>query len=144
MASTKDWFETVAEALEVAEDKGVEDLLPFATSALREAPNGEDVLSRVRRETAVDLQVLTGAESVLRASGYDVLVYNLPDQVAREQFFDELPLRRRVDAVMVVSLTPTAAEEEALARLGLPVTVVGESNCQPCSMPASPRKRSTE
>lgn len=54
--------ETVAEALEVAEDKGVEDLLPFATSALREAPNGDDVLSRVRRETAVDLQVLTGAE----------------------------------------------------------------------------------
>ncbi|WP_436787769.1 Ppx/GppA phosphatase family protein [Yinghuangia sp. YIM S10712] len=54
--------ETVAEALEIAEDKGVEDLLPFATSALREAPNGEDVLARVRRETAVDLQVLTGAE----------------------------------------------------------------------------------
>ncbi|NUS57093.1 MAG: Ppx/GppA family phosphatase [Streptomycetaceae bacterium] len=54
--------ETVADALEVAEDKGVEDLLPFATSALREAPNGEEVLARVRRETGVDLQVLTGAD----------------------------------------------------------------------------------
>lgn len=54
--------ETVAEALEVAEDKGVEDLLPFATSALREAPNGEDVLARVRREAGVDLQVLTGPD----------------------------------------------------------------------------------
>ncbi|MDI2132925.1 Ppx/GppA phosphatase family protein [Yinghuangia seranimata] len=54
--------ETVADALEVAEDKGVEDLLPFATSALREAVNGDEVLARVRRETAVDLQVLTGAD----------------------------------------------------------------------------------
>ncbi|UGQ09210.1 Ppx/GppA family phosphatase [Yinghuangia sp. ASG 101] len=59
---TERLVETVAEALEIAEDKGVEDLLPFATSALRDAPNGEDVLARVRRETAVDLQVLSGAE----------------------------------------------------------------------------------
>ena len=28
----------------VAEDQGVEDLLAFATSAIREAPNGEEVL----------------------------------------------------------------------------------------------------
>ncbi|MFI6981978.1 Ppx/GppA family phosphatase [Embleya sp. NPDC050154] len=53
---------TMAAALEVAEDKGVEDLLPFATSAVREAANSEAVLDRVRRETGVDLQVLTGAD----------------------------------------------------------------------------------
>lgn len=52
----------VAEALEVSEDQGCEDLLPFATSAIREAPNGADVLARVRDETGVDLQVLTGGE----------------------------------------------------------------------------------
>lgn len=52
----------VAGALEVADDQGCEDLLPFATSAIREAPNGEDVLARVRDETGVDLQVLTGRE----------------------------------------------------------------------------------
>ena len=28
----------------VAEDQGVEDLLAFATSAIREAPNGDEVL----------------------------------------------------------------------------------------------------
>lgn len=50
----------VAEALEVAEDSGCEDILPFATSAVREAPNGLEVLARVRAETGVDLQVLTG------------------------------------------------------------------------------------
>jgi exopolyphosphatase/guanosine-5'-triphosphate,3'-diphosphate pyrophosphatase len=57
-----DLVRSVAAALEVAEDQGCEDLLPFATSALREAPNGEDVLARVREETGVDLQVLTGRQ----------------------------------------------------------------------------------
>ncbi|CAM5428453.1 Ppx/GppA phosphatase family protein [Streptomyces purpurascens] len=52
----------VQEALQAAEDKGVEDLLPFATSAVREARNADDVLARVRAETGVELQVLTGAE----------------------------------------------------------------------------------
>lgn len=49
-------------ALQAAEDKGVEELLPFATSAVRDARNAEDVLARVREETGVKLQVLTGAE----------------------------------------------------------------------------------
>ncbi|KMS91011.1 MULTISPECIES: Ppx/GppA phosphatase family protein [Streptomyces] len=52
----------VRDALQAAEDKGVEDLLPFATSAVREATNADDVLQRVADETGVRLQVLTGAE----------------------------------------------------------------------------------
>ncbi|MDH6626572.1 exopolyphosphatase/guanosine-5'-triphosphate,3'-diphosphate pyrophosphatase [Streptomyces sp. LBL] len=52
----------IQEALQAAEDKGVEDLLPFATSAVREASNADDVLARVQAETGVDLQVLTGSE----------------------------------------------------------------------------------
>ncbi|UFR03071.1 Ppx/GppA family phosphatase [Streptomyces sp. Go40/10] len=52
----------VRDALQAAEDKGVEDLLPFATSAVREATNADEVLARVADETGVRLQVLTGAE----------------------------------------------------------------------------------
>ncbi|MGW9594824.1 Ppx/GppA phosphatase family protein [Streptomyces chartreusis] len=52
----------VHEALQAAEDKGVEEVLPFATSAVREASNVDDVLARVMDETGVRLQVLTGAE----------------------------------------------------------------------------------
>ncbi|MEU8976622.1 Ppx/GppA phosphatase family protein [Streptomyces monashensis] len=52
----------VQDALQAAEDKGVEDLLPFATSAVREAVNADDVLARVEAETGVRLQVLSGAE----------------------------------------------------------------------------------
>jgi exopolyphosphatase/guanosine-5'-triphosphate,3'-diphosphate pyrophosphatase len=50
------------ECLTIAEDKGVEDLLAFATSAIREAPNGETVLARVREETGIELQVLSGED----------------------------------------------------------------------------------
>ncbi|MDH6137301.1 exopolyphosphatase/guanosine-5'-triphosphate,3'-diphosphate pyrophosphatase [Kitasatospora sp. MAA4] len=52
----------VASSIRVAEDKGVVDLLPFATSAVREAANGEAVLKRVEDETGIELQVLSGEE----------------------------------------------------------------------------------
>jgi exopolyphosphatase/guanosine-5'-triphosphate,3'-diphosphate pyrophosphatase len=52
----------VAEALEFAEDKGVESLLAFATSAVRDAANGDDVLRAVHEETGVELQVLSGED----------------------------------------------------------------------------------
>ena len=52
----------VASCLVVAEDQGVEELLPFATSALRDAPNGAEVLNRVRAETGVELRVLAGGD----------------------------------------------------------------------------------
>ena len=52
----------VGECLEVAEDQGVEDLRGFVTSAVREAPNGTDVLAHVAERTGVRLDVLTGEE----------------------------------------------------------------------------------
>ena len=50
----------VRECLVLADEQGVEDLVAFATSAIREAPNGDKVLDRVRTETGVDLEVLSG------------------------------------------------------------------------------------
>ncbi|MCP2339460.1 Ppx/GppA phosphatase family protein [Actinomadura rupiterrae] len=52
----------VLDALRIAEDKGVEDLVAFATSAVREAANGAEVLARLRESTGVDIQVLPGPE----------------------------------------------------------------------------------
>ena len=54
--------DSVAAARESAGELGCGDLLAFATSALREARNGAKVLDRVRDETGVDLQVLTGPD----------------------------------------------------------------------------------
>jgi exopolyphosphatase/guanosine-5'-triphosphate,3'-diphosphate pyrophosphatase len=52
----------VRECLTLAEDQGVEDVMAFATSAVREAPNGQDVLDLVREQTGVSLEVLSGED----------------------------------------------------------------------------------
>ena len=52
----------VGEALQIAEDKGVEELLAFATSAVRDAVNSDDVLASIKSETGVDIAVLPGPE----------------------------------------------------------------------------------
>ena len=52
----------VDEALQIAEDKGVEELLAFATSAVRDAANGDEVLSKVKDGTGVAIRVLPGEE----------------------------------------------------------------------------------
>ena len=45
-----------------AKDIQLDDMLAFATSAIREATNSDQVLDAVNRETGIDLQVLSGAD----------------------------------------------------------------------------------
>lgn len=54
--------DTVRDALQVAEDHGVADLLTFATSAVRDASNADEVLDVVQARTGVRLQVLCGED----------------------------------------------------------------------------------
>ena len=54
--------EAVAGAKAAAAALNAEDLLAFATSAVRDATNAQQVLARVRKETGVQLQVLSGAD----------------------------------------------------------------------------------
>lgn len=54
--------DAVRHARAVAEGMGVEDFLAFATSAVRDATNGEQVLDRIRAEAGVKLQIMSGQE----------------------------------------------------------------------------------
>ncbi|BCJ60034.1 Ppx/GppA phosphatase family protein [Micromonospora endophytica] len=54
--------EAVAAARTSATELGVDDLLAFATSAVRDASNAAEVLARVRDATGVRLGVLSGAD----------------------------------------------------------------------------------
>jgi exopolyphosphatase/guanosine-5'-triphosphate,3'-diphosphate pyrophosphatase len=54
--------DSVAAASRSARERGCDELLAFATSALRGARNGAKVLDRVRAETGVDLQMLAGPD----------------------------------------------------------------------------------
>ncbi len=52
----------IADALVEAEDQGCESVTAFATSAIREASNTDDVLTLVREKTGVPLLVLSGED----------------------------------------------------------------------------------
>ena len=52
----------VADALVLAEDKGAQDMLGFATSAVRDARNCDAVLDQVAEETGVRIAVLAGED----------------------------------------------------------------------------------
>src|SRR5690606_35632904 len=54
--------EAVAAAREAAKKLAVDDFLGFATSAVRDARNGAEVLELVRDKTGVELQVLSGED----------------------------------------------------------------------------------
>lgn len=54
--------ETVADFAGIARTSGCEELMAFATSAVRDATNSDAVLSRVRAETGVALEVLSGVD----------------------------------------------------------------------------------
>ena len=70
--------------------------------------------------------VVQGAEEVLRERGYDLLLYNLAgDASARHRVFETNLLTKRVDAVLVLSLKPSADELGRLEHLDRPVTIVG-------------------
>lgn len=49
-------------ALKVAEDQGVTEILTFATSAIREADNGDEVLATVGERTGMSIEVLSGED----------------------------------------------------------------------------------
>jgi LacI family repressor for deo operon, udp, cdd, tsx, nupC, and nupG len=70
--------------------------------------------------------VVHSAEKVLRAAGYDLLLYSLgTDADERRRAFSGSLLRKRVDGVLVLGLQPDAEEVAALSAAGGPVAVVG-------------------
>ena len=50
------------ESRQTAEDLGVTEFLAFATSAVRDAPNGLEVLAAVRERTGIEVEVLSGED----------------------------------------------------------------------------------
>ena len=70
-------------------------------------------------------QALSGVERVLRAK-YDVLLYALPDAAVQQDFFARMPLRRRVDGVVLLAVSLDGDQQDALRSLDLPMVSVGD------------------
>src|ERR1700740_2334372 len=59
-AGEKRLISVVSDAMRIAEDKGVEGVIAFATSAIREAVNGDEVRGRGQERTGAQIKVLSG------------------------------------------------------------------------------------
>lgn len=70
-------------------------------------------------------ELLGAVERVLHEGGYDLLLYNLGDKEGRQRFFEGLPVRKRVDAIVFASLVLTDDEAETLQSLNVPIGMVG-------------------
>lgn len=70
--------------------------------------------------------VFDGAEKVLRAAGYDVLIYNLDgDPARRDRVLRTHVLTKRVEAILVLGLTPSPDEIAWLSEHAERVTTLG-------------------
>ncbi|MDP9094847.1 MAG: LacI family transcriptional regulator [Actinomycetota bacterium] len=70
-------------------------------------------------------EVIDTVEAALRKRGFDLLLYNLGDEAGRARFFEVMPMRKRVDAVLIVSLVLSEDELAALSSLGSPIGLLG-------------------
>lgn len=61
-AAMRDGLEALLKMTTLARLKGAERVVAVATSAVREAANGHDFLARVKAQTGMDVQLLTGVE----------------------------------------------------------------------------------
>ena len=68
---------------------------------------------------------VAGASTVLHEAGYDVLLHHLGSASARDSFFERMPLARRVDAVLTVSLPLSEEHTLALRALDMPLVTMG-------------------
>jgi len=76
--------------------------------------------------------VLAGATETLMQHGYDVTLYPVTtDAATRRDLFRTLLRRRRVDAVLAISLALEPGEVAALQQLGLPVVAIGGPQALP-------------
>lgn len=70
-------------------------------------------------------EVISTVETHLREANFDLLLYNLGTEAGRARFFDMMPVRKRVDGLVVASLVLDDTEYAALTDLDLPVALLG-------------------
>jgi LacI family transcriptional regulator, repressor for deo operon, udp, cdd, tsx, nupC, and nupG len=69
--------------------------------------------------------VVAGVTDVMRETGYDVVLHHLGSAEHRDRFFERMPLARRVDGVLTLSMPLTDEHTLALRALDIPLVSVG-------------------
>lgn len=74
------------------------------------------------------IEVLRGVEMAATARGYELVLYNVETREQRDHYLRQLPMRRRVDGLLIVSLACDEAEAQHFRKLNIPTVLVDAYN----------------
>ena len=69
-------------------------------------------------------EVLQGMEAAAARLEHQLVLYNLRDTAQRDRYFSDLPMYRKVDGIIILSLAPNEFEAQGMREIGLPVVLV--------------------
>lgn len=69
-------------------------------------------------------EVLQGMEAAAAQLEYQLVLYNICDTAQRDRYFSDLPMQRKVDGIIILSLTPNECEAHKMKESGLPAVLV--------------------
>lgn len=70
------------------------------------------------------VEVLRGVDSELVQRGYNLILYNVEQKQSKDYYLRELPMRRRVDGLLLISLWLEDADVQAIKRTQIPTVLV--------------------
>lgn len=69
-------------------------------------------------------EILRGVEAALMQVGRELVLYNVETNAQRDHYLSELPMLRKVDGLLIISLPPEDSSVQAFQAVGLPTVLV--------------------
>ncbi|GAC1468182.1 MAG: LacI family DNA-binding transcriptional regulator [Ktedonobacteraceae bacterium] len=70
------------------------------------------------------VEVLRGVQNALSREQKELVIYNVENDTQRDAYFSELPMHRKVDGLLIVSLMPSDTFARGFCEVGLPTVLV--------------------
>src|ERR1700676_1262513 len=70
------------------------------------------------------MEVLRGIETALAQLGKDLILYNVETDAQRDRYFTDMPMHRKVDGLVILSLTPDDEIAQGMRDMKMPVVLL--------------------
>ena len=74
------------------------------------------------------IEVLRGVQSALSREQKELVLYNVENDTQRDHYFSEIPMHRRVDGMVIISLPPGDTFARGFHDIGLPTVLIDAYN----------------
>ena len=70
------------------------------------------------------MEVLCGIEKAITPLNKEIVLYNVETDIQRDHYFSDLPMHRKVDGLLIISLSPDDSFALRFKELGMPVVLI--------------------